>query len=315
MSHRMRTAVILFLCAVVWPFSPARAVLLYSTPTRNGTPDSSSIAYPAWQLEGRFQQLGQETFLLTPIASQYFVTAAHVVHDNPDVLGNAVVFQGQSYAIDTSYASGGARFDTGSDLAVGKIQGTFPTFAPLYTSGDEKDKQMVVIGQGTARGGAVNVAGNLQGWGWGAVDHMQSWGQNTVSGIASLEGNKGPGLAFAFNASDPTACTLSSGDSGGGVFIQSGGQWRLAGINYSVDGYYSNVGSASDQFLAAMFDKRGLYEGQGTSWTLISGPDPVPASAYATRISSNLDFINTSIPEPGVVWLAPALLWILRRRR
>jgi hypothetical protein len=329
MSTRNRIAVVLFVCAVglSWP-GGARAVILYSGDTRNGAPDSSSIAYPAWQLEGQVSN----GFLGTPIAGQYFVTAAHTfigpnLNDRlaiiagqaapPNLSSTSITFQGQSYGVDTSYATGGVQLDSNSDLAVVKITGTFPTFAQLYSTSDETGKQLVVVGRGTPRGSAVVVGSQTLGWTWGAYDGVQSWGQNTVSAISAQGIGWGDAVAFPFSASDPTTCTMSAGDSGGGLFIQAGGQWRLAGINYAVDGPYSLTGLSSDAgFNAAIFDQRGLYLG-GPSWAVVSGPDPVPADAYSTRISSNLSFLEGAIvPEPGMLALfLSALGWIMCRRR
>lgn len=170
MPSQLRIAVVLFFCAGLLPWaSPARAIILYSSPNRNETVDTSSIAYPAWQLEGQFAG-----FIGTPIASQYFITAKHIIPGN--LAANPIVFQSQSYQIDTSYASGGVRLDPNSDLAIVKIQEAFPTFANLYTGNQEVGKTMVVIGRGTQRGGDVVVDGQPQGWYWGAADGVQSWG-------------------------------------------------------------------------------------------------------------------------------------------
>jgi hypothetical protein len=45
-----------------------------------------------------------------------------------------------------------------------------------------------------------------------------------------------------------------------------------------------------------MLDMRGLYEQiDPTNWVLITGSQPVPSAFYCTRISANMDWINSVI--------------------
>jgi hypothetical protein len=94
-------------------------------------------------------------------------------------------------------------------------------------------------------------------------------------------------------------CALSDGDSGGGLFVEDGGVWKLAGINYEVDGPFSNAVDGT-MFSASLLDARGLYQEVAGVWQLVSGPQPHPSAFYSTRISANLDWINSVINfEPG----------------
>ncbi len=94
---------------------------------------------------------------------------------------------------------------------------------------------------------------------------------------------------------------LSVGDSAGGVFIQDPNDsvWKLAGINYAVDGPFSMSSDGSNNFNAAIFDRSGLYQYEGT-WVAESGP----ASAYSTRIASNDSWINSITGSP--IWKGAA---------
>ena len=91
-------------------------------------------------------------------------------------------------------------------------------------------------------------------------------------------------------------CHLSVGDSSGAMFITNGGAWRLAGINYAVDGFFSLTGSSTDQFDAALMDAGGLYVGSGTNWGVHHEHGTRRClRLYCTRISANLAWINSVI--------------------
>jgi hypothetical protein len=95
---------------------------------------------------------------------------------------------------------------------------------------------------------------------------------------------------------------LSGGDSGGAVFIEDGAVWKLAGINYAVDGHFYPDTSGTGAFDAALFDARGYYYSDGgnpPTYTQIAGPDPVPSGFYATRVSSKLAWIYSVIDPAG----------------
>jgi hypothetical protein len=103
-------------------------------------------------------------------------------------------------------------------------------------------------------------------------------------------------LQCDFNASGGAdEAHLSVGDSGGGVFIKDGAVWKLAGINYSVDGPFSIDGSGAG-FFAAIFDEGGLYQTEGTNWVqTLDGPIDVPSSFYSTRVSAHQTWITNTL--------------------
>jgi hypothetical protein len=105
---------------------------------------------------------------------------------------------------------------------------------------------------------------------------------------------------------------LTGGDSGGAVFLKDGSDWKLAGINFAVDGSFSLYDTGSNSFNAALFDAGGLYIGRdGSQWNLITNTvEDVPTSFYATRISSNLPWIYTAVPEPEEYTLAAVFLML-----
>jgi len=260
------------------------AVLFQSTgdPGYNTNAPSGVLTNSGWQYEGSWGN-----YLGTPIAPRFFITASHIFVP-PDTV---FVFNGVTYHPTVLFAT------LDSDLSVWQVAETFPRYAPLYTSSDESNKHVVVIGRGTERGDPVVVGGLTNGWTWGTTNYVQRWGENDVSSITDFGLGVGELLTCTFDrGAGSNECHLSLGDSGGAMFIQDGGVWKLAGINRSVDGEFSNTVAGTEPFSAAMLDMRGLYEQiDPTNWVLITGYQPVPSAFYCTRISANMDWINSVI--------------------
>jgi hypothetical protein len=95
----------------------------------------------------------------------------------------------------------------------------------------------------------------------------------------------------------PFECHLSSGDSGGGIFVLEDGLWRLAGINLAVDGPF-RVPPEGSAFHGPIFDQGGLEYRDGTDWKPVADtPTDVPSSFYNSRISASLTAISNLAPE------------------
>jgi hypothetical protein len=212
--------------------APSKAVILYGTddPSVNTTAPDGELAGSGWQYQGYF-----DGFLGTVIASNYFATANHISGS----VGDIFYFNGNSYTTTAVFR------DTTSDLAVWQVAGTFPIQAPLYSSpvGSEVNLRLVVFGRGTQRGNPVLVGtdSHLGGWAWGTYDYVLRWGTNIVGSIVS-DSTYGKLLRAPFDANaEPNEGHLSSGDSGGGVFVlnPSTNRWEFAGVNLSVDGPFS----------------------------------------------------------------------------
>jgi hypothetical protein len=254
----------------------SEAIILFRTgdPAANTTEPTGPLAGSGWQYEGQFGN-----FLGTAIAPHFLITAHHVG-------GSAqFIFHGVSYPIIRTIT------DAASDLAIHEVSGTLPTYAPLYASRDEVGRQFVVIGRGTRRGTGRTVNAQLRGWEWGSSDMVQRWGQNQVASLTS-----GGNVLYALfdQAGLPQEAHLSGGDSGGGLFINDGGSWKLAGVNLDVDRFASGP-DGGGPYNAAMFDMRGSYRPNGT---LVTGSAPVPSGFYATRISSRAAWISSVIGVP-----------------
>lgn len=257
----------------------AGGVILYRTadPRANTTQPTGALAGSGWQYEGNFG-----AFLGTAIAPHYFVTAKHL-GTGP----TAFFYRGVNYTIVRSFA------DPVADLRIFEVAETLPRYAPLYSRSDEAGQHLVVIGRGTQRGPERIVNGQLRGWNWGASDSVQRWGENEVASIV------GGTLYVLFDqAGLPQEAHISSGDSGGAVFLNDGGVWKLAGINSDVDRFASGP-DGGGPYNAAMFDERGSYRSDGS---LVTGDVPVPSGFYAARISSRLSWIYGIIgnTDPGL---------------
>ena len=113
------------------------------------------------------------------------------------------------------------------------------------------------------------VAGN------GASMIMCSVGALTLLVQSSAIPLHGKLLRTPFDANaGPNEAHLSSGDSGGGVFVlnPSTNRWEFAGVNLSVDGPFSFSMDGSNPFNAAMFDTIGLFVQSDQGW--ITAPNP-----------------------------------------
>ena len=266
--------------------SQARSVILFRTgdPAANTTAPTGDLANSGWQFEGIWGG-----FLGTPIAPHFFISANHIGN-----AGNSVfTFQNVNYSVVNGFT------DPFSDLVIWQVTETFPYFALLYTKQDEVSQHLIVIGRGTQRGSGMFIGSDLRGWSWGPGDGVERWGENIVSDVVLL----GPGDDTLYATFDqnglPNESHLSVGDSGGAIFLNDDGVWKLAGINYAVDDLYAQP-SDSSQFDAAIYDARGYYAKiGGNNFMLISGADPVPTGFYATRVSSKLSWMYSAIDPTG----------------
>jgi len=321
--------IIVSTAAALLPVGSASAVVVYvpgsptPTATRHTFAPTGDLVNSGWQLQGDWAG----AFLGTPISPNHFITAQHV--------GGAV---GGTFAFNAvNYTTTGFTDVPNSDLRIWQVNGAFPTFAQLYDAnvdGSESGKAMVVFGRGVAPGAAVlgpstPTGTELKGWMFGAGDGARSWGENDVSAIVN-GGSFGNLLRFTFDravgeTANSNESHLSTNDSGGGLFIDVGGVYKLAGINLSVDGpfKFQETDPNSSAFLATLFDKGGLWEHTSNApvtdepiYTLnTESAIDVASASYSSRISSNLGFINTVIPEPSSLALLGGAVALLATRR
>jgi len=270
----------------------ASAIILFRTgdPAANTTAPTGQLAGSGWQYQGTFG-----AFLGTPIAPHYFITAKHI-----GSVSDKFIYQGATYTIVKSFN------DPSNDLTIFQVAETFTSFAPLYTKSDEVGQHLVMIGRGTRRGPDRIVNGQLRGWEWGTGDLVQRWGENEVSSVKLWA----PGVEMLYvlfdQAGFPQEGHLSSGDSGGGVFMNDGGVWKLVGINSDVDRFASGP-DGGGPYNAALFDERGSYRSDGS---LVTGDAPVPSGFYVVRISSRVSWIKSiiGVGDPGLANISTRVL-------
>ena len=263
----------------------APAVIFFSTadPNFNTAAPTGSLANSGWDWVGSWAG-----FQGTPIGPHHFLTARHVGGN----VGDVFVLSG------VNYTTTGFFDDTVSDLRICEVNGTFPSWAPLYRASAEVGASFVVFGRGLTRGAEVvdETTHTLRGWQWGSGDGRLRWGQNTVGSVVNAGSYWGTLLRATFDASGGiNEAHLAIGDSSGPIFINDGGVWKLAGIAAAVDGPF-NTTNAGAGFNAAIFDVRGLYAGGTGNWSLVTGSSPVPSAFYATRISIRTSWMDGIVP-------------------
>ena len=195
----------------------------------------------------------------------------------------------------------------------------------MYSGGFTTNQSMYIFGLGLPRtttdeiGDAFPSGTEAKGWTWGTGTSARSWGTNSFNQIVS-DATAGPQIAYDFdyNGTGTDEGILSVGDSGGPVFMQEGGIWKLAGINYAVQTPFNTTNTGAG-FNAAIFDKGGLYSLSGSTWTY-TNPTPAnqPAFSFSSSVPANSAWIATIVPEPGTMTFAGAagtacLIWLLRR--
>ena len=299
----------------------AHGVLFYDTADagHNTSAPTGSYADSGWQYLGTFG-----LFVGTAIAPNYFITASHIGTQG-STFTQTSTFTGVpdvSYMIDgTAFGNVGYYDLPGTDLRLYRTLESFANWAPLYEGTGELGQTVVVTGDGGPKANEIWLGADLKGWTASVGNGTTRWGTNAISGIIPDSLSPVGDLLMAdFNALPSTdEVMLTSGDSGGAIFINDGGTWKLAGINYGVDGSFNTSPTNAGAFSAALFDKGGYWEGEDPSWQF--NPDlPVdtPSAFYASRISTSAAAINsiTGVPEPGSALLVLTIcLGVMRRRR
>ena len=286
--HFCRFARLLCVAAVAISGTPqALGVLLLGTgdPNANTTAPTGELADSGWQYQGRFGD-----FLGTAIAPNFFITAKHIGR-----AGDVFTFHGVDYEVLERFD------DRWSDLTIWRVAGDLPAFAPLYSREDESGQPFVVIGRGSERGGDVFMDGAQRGWTWGTQTHVERWGENVVTRIA-YGGTEKYFLCAAFDSDGrPNEAHLSAGDSGGAIFLNDGGTWKLAGINYAVEGPFYSAESRDSRFDGALVDVTGFYTSRdgGQSFQPYSGATPRPSGFFASRVSTRRQWIYSVVDPAG----------------
>jgi len=305
-----------WMVVIGWLFSvqPAKGVLFYEdvATDHNAAAPTGFFENSGWQYEGYFGG-----FLATMISPFHILTSKHGGTSSTFIYDT--VFSGVetvTYNVDASVNEGLGYWDIpGTDMRIFQLEGgnPLPTYAPLYTKSQELNKSFIVIGRGGVRGDPVYLAPDgLKGWKTSGSDGVARWGRNTIDSILNVR-DVGDLLVADFDAAlGVDEAHISVGDSGGAIFVNDNGVWKLAGINYGVEGYWDddNIVGDGQEFAAALFDKGGFYKGSdATGWTNVANNSTNrPSELYMSRVSTSSGYINSlvettlpaiPVPEPG----------------
>ena len=217
------TLLALLLIALAFPRDAAAVLIASGDGTGNTTapPDDPGFANVG------LRDLQSALYL----GNRWVLTANHVGFGN-------VVFEGVTYTAVTGSKVRIKNPDTtNADMQMFKLIET-PPLPPLEISASPPPigSAVVLIGHGRNRGAATSYLG-YDGWLWGA-GHAMRWGTNTVATPpAVFDTSWAFSTIFDPIASGGTAqeAQAAIGDSGGGVFYQSGSVWRLVGVLYARD--------------------------------------------------------------------------------
>ena len=300
-----RARAILCLLAM-WSFVTRCDAILFeatSNTAYNTTAPTGALTNSGWQFEGQWNT-EQGPFLGTPIAPTFFLAAQHI-GGSP---GDPFVFNGLTYTTVTNFD------DPSTDLRIWQVAQTFPYYAPLYTATNEVSKLCVVFGRGFDRGNAVIVSGKTNGWQWGNTAGVQRWGENIISQIYNSPPLNGDHLLAVFDRNGITNESMfTTYDSSGGMFIQDGSTWKIAGIHHAIsDPLVSTNGVNGSGFNAALVDYGGLYIGGDGNWALVTNQaSDIPGYFISTRVSVRVSWINSVInfqpaPDLRITNIAPA---------
>ncbi len=315
-TTQCRLRSLLFLAFIFLTVSPARAIIrINGSDGRNLAAPTGAFAGSGWQYTGYWGGV-----LGTPISPHFFLTAKHA-----GFAGDGLFRTGTG-----NYTVVNAFYDASSDLALYQVAETFTEFAPLYTGTSETTLgEAVLQGAGTVRGDALLVNGTQQGWYWGDTDYRRSWGTNAVREIVDYGPSLGDLLIFTNDRETgyENEGAVTGNDSGGPIFVNDNGVWKLAGINYGVQTYSLD---GANGISASVWDTRGLYVSNGSGYDFIPSTltTPQPGVFGATRVSSRFDSflapiiradLATAAPEPGTLALllpiAAGIAAAGRRRR
>ena len=197
------------------------------------------------------------------LGNGYVLTANHV-----NLVG-AVVINGISYDIDPSFPTPQSSVHALQvteapdvvDLKLVKIVGSPPLpvvqSLPLnFSPTADLNLNCTMIGWGVGKGTIIS----HQGWNWGDdTTRAERWGTNaTLSSPvpAVYSGYSYEALQTSFNRSlGSNTSEITTGDSGGGLFQQFGGVWKLSGITTTVLQYQTSAALYDGQYPFPMSDQ------------------------------------------------------------
>lgn len=220
---------------------PATAVMIAGP---DGTINTNApVGDQGWSYVGR---ISNKPSSVTYIGRSWFITAHHIkVLDNP----TAVLFDGQSFSIDDTSWTRLTNTVDGSDADLQLFRVTMPipyTNLTVVSSTPIPDTPVTMVGNGLNRGAPKTVGPLTKGYFWGSGT-TKRWGTNTVfQTTTSTDIGYGSTTSFTTDWDNtPGEAHAVTYDSGGGVFVNNGGSWELAGIMIATESLTDGGGTYS----------------------------------------------------------------------
>jgi hypothetical protein len=187
-----------------------------------------------------------------------------------------------------------------ADLRLVKLKNAnLAHYVSLFTDSTEINQNLIMAGYGKGRGTILQTSGTTYGYAWAPSGNTtQRWGTNKVKGYDyNINTGYTSDVIYAdfdgLGEGDSTTyeTTIAEYDSGGGWFIKSAGQWKVAGLNLRV-GIHFEEGHYGDP---AYYLYEAWFRDRANPETL--APDYVDA----VRISRYHQWITDTIPDvlPG----------------
>ena len=318
----------------------AHAIVVYGSASRYDIAPTGPYASVGWNrvgLIGTSNLSGDPALnnVAWPISAHWALRATHVAGSTGSLTGYDIYHGGDAHHVVQAVRVGS------TDLTLVRVTQPFTSFSTLYYGNSEtsldpltgRKRELLAFGSSNSKKGTVinsvarpGVPSHPNGWNMPNVPVSEkgrvTWGRNQVASVQDVLGTQclystfdQPTLNGVANPDSVGAdeAAAYSGDSGGGVFIQQGGIWRLSGIIYAIDGpffYNQNSTPTGAPYLGAIYDARDLWSdfyidpnkpSLGTERRLITDANPVPAGMYASRISAYRTQIDTITGETAGV--------------
>ena len=220
----MNTRAFLFVFAFAALIQTAPAIIVInSDETENlaAPPDGSP-----WNYVGRLENHLSAPASAIYLGNRYVVTASHVIEDS-----HLFVLNGVGYPRDTSFTQVTLQ---NTDMRILRIVGDpgLPPLPLIDPNDSEFNQPCTIMGYGVGKATPVP----NQGWNWGDdTTRLKRWATNNTLGTYRVFSNQNQIITSFDRSAGNREGQLTSGDSGGALFIKVNGVWKFAGLAVDVD--------------------------------------------------------------------------------